>query len=195
MKLTKKFRKETTRALLDTIKVGAWFGDKEVEAFNTLTGFEYKKYKKILAPDDIRQNGVGVPVRNVWVGDVKEMRSWLKQIDDPEHLKRKEWNPRQAMRNAIKSEMIQQAKFLGNHCEHCNSQTNLSVDHKDIPFSVIADTFLEVHPDIETGTPPGEMGHFFMDKDLEQKFLDIHNAIATYQLLCRSCNSKKGNRK
>jgi len=186
--LSKKERKELVKELIDPIRVGQWFNEQEVDLFNQLTGFEFTKYRKVLNsanPNDKK-------IRNIWVGDVKEMRSWNKQIDDPEKINRLEINAKQAMRNSIAPEMMQQQKCLGNYCEHCGSQTNLSVDHRDISFNVMAEAFLETYPTIETWSPPGKQGHYFRDEQLEQEWLTVHNALATYQLLCRSCNSKKG---
>jgi len=180
--------------MLDKIKVGAWFNDEQVAEFNFLTAFTFKRYKIMLPQDNVRQVKGKTIFRNVWVADsgTGEFRSWIKQIEDPHQLKRQVWNPLEAMRNAITPEMRFQEQTLGNYCVKCNSQTNLTVDHKDTPFSVIAEAFIEAYPDIETCTHESGMGHAFKDKELEQKFIAVHNEIATYQLLCRSCNSKKG---
>jgi hypothetical protein len=87
---------------------------------------------------------------------------------------------------------MQQQLCLGNYCEYCNSQNDLTVDHKDTSFNDMAEAFLDAYPDFETHTPDGKMGHYFKDPVLEQEWLTVHNTVATYQLLCRSCNSKKG---
>jgi hypothetical protein len=181
-------RKELVRELIDPIRVGQWFDPAQVELFNELTGFEFQQYKKVLNPNNPNEK----VIRNIYVGEIKEMRSWLKQIDYPEKFDRRKINAKQAMRNSIVPEIMQQQYSLGNYCEYCGSQSNLTVDHKDVPFNDMAEAFLDAYPDFETHTPTGKMGHFFKDPQIEQEWLTVHNTIATYQLLCRSCNSKKG---
>lgn len=182
---TKTKRKELVRDLLDTIHVGRWFNDEEVFIFNELTGFEYKKYKIVLSPFSHEKKP-----RNVYVQDVQEMRSWRKQIDDFDYTKKQRINQMQAMRNAIIPSL--QKQNLGMECNLCGSKEYLTVDHKTIPFIDIAEGFLSFYPNFETGTPVNKLGHYFIDGKLEQEFITIHDELADYQLLCRSCNSKKG---
>lgn len=187
MKITKKWRKEQTRDLLDSIQVGRWFNETEVEAFNALTGFEYTRYKKILSSDPGQTS-----TRNIYVGDVKDTRSWLKQIDDPAREKRNHINPRQAMRKSIKNSMEQAMVDVPYCCAKCNKLTDLTIDHKTIPFSMLAEAFIMAIGTIETDGNLNTFGHQFIDKELEQQWINFHNDNADYQWLCRSCNSSKG---
>jgi hypothetical protein len=190
MNLTKTKRKEYVRNLLDTIKVGKWFNEEEVYLFNNLTGYTYKKYKLVLHPEPHKQHSL---VRNVYVDDVKEMRSWHKQIDDYDQKKKLEVNQLQAMRHSIENVLFEERKKYSECCI-CGSKKNITCDHKTIPFIDIAKSFLHYYPEWETYTPEGKFGHYFIDNELEQLFLQIHNEVADYQALCRSCNSSKGSK-
>ena len=188
--MTKTKRKELVRELLDTIKINKWFDEQEVFIFNNLTGYNYKKYKLVIHPEQHKQHKL---VRNVYVGEVKEMRSWHKQIDNYDVKKKQEVNQLQAMRHAIEHVLFEERKKY-KECISCGSSTNLTCDHKTFPFIDIAKSFLHYYPDWETHTPEGKLGHYFLDTNLEKQFVNIHNEIADYQPLCRSCNSSKGSK-
>ena len=183
MKLTKKLKKQLVRELIDSIKTGAWFTPVEVECFNELTGFNYKQYRKKYHENDLR---------HIWVKDINETRSWLKQIDDPNRERRDSINARIAMRYDIRD----QIPATDTECASCGAQTDLCVDHKSTAFKDIADDFLAAAGTIETDNPEGlDYGHGIKDDSTRKAWQDYHRELADYQTLCRSCNSSKGARK
>ena len=71
------------------------------------------------------------------------------------------------------------------------------VDHKTKPFVIIANQFINENNEImptwfEHNITQG--GHVFHKKDkaIEQKWYDYHLHHSDFQILCHSCNSKKG---
>lgn len=185
--MTKKERKQRMRQLLDSIKVGVWFTPSQVDQVNELTGFEYQRYRLML-------NEYGNSTqRNLWVGDIREYRSWNKQIDDPKRERRDYMNPRIAMRAAVVDEM---QSHLGQECVGCGGRQDLTVDHHTRPFSAIAGEFLQAcGGTLDTDNPPGQKsGQWIADPELLEAWREYHRICADYQTLCRSCNSSKGNR-
>jgi hypothetical protein len=84
-------------------------------------------------------------------------------------------------------------------CATCQTSALLQVDHNGTPLKTIIDTFLEqsanTAPDrslwgfnARTHAPRLPKGAFV------QNWRAYHNAHAQYQLLCRSCNARKGAR-
>lgn len=75
----------------------------------------------------------------------------------------------------------------------CDSGDDLSTDHLRPPFSAIAREFLESNPSIELRPLPGS-SDIIANEDVEAQWIAFHASRATYQLLCRRCNSAKGAR-
>jgi len=80
-------------------------------------------------------------------------------------------------------------------CCRCEAKENLTVDHMTLPFSEIAERFLlkfehlpELEKDHENAT------WRFKDPGVAHHWRLHHDSMADYQILCRSCNSKKGNK-
>lgn len=59
--------------------------------------------------------------------------------------------------------------------------------------AIIAMAFIELNPGFALRKVKG-CGDLIADIDLEAHWIAFHAARATYQLLCRSCNSRKGAR-
>jgi len=72
-------------------------------------------------------------------------------------------------------------------CASCGATDRLTVDHKSVSFSRIASKFIAEH-----GMPRlVNVGNGWQLRD-DRQFLEFHDALADYQVLCVSCNSKKG---
>jgi hypothetical protein len=108
----------------------------------------------------------------------------------------------QAMRNSIKT--LSYNFKINNEliCAICKvihlDFKDYGTDHKTIPFSVISTNFINKNPQYKTLSfySPIEGSHYFIkeDKELEQMWYDYHLQHSDFQILCDSCNARKGNR-
>lgn len=76
-------------------------------------------------------------------------------------------------------------------CARCGSPDTLTTDHVAPPFIRIALDFIASHPDIPLTKVQGD-GDRIAFVDVEAEWIAFHASRAVYQLLCRSCNSAKG---
>jgi len=175
MKESKAATKQLAQSVIDSYSNGKEFSREDCELMSELCGYHFDQVKKIKH----RMISVICPSENysgTW--------SWNKSIDGYCNEK----NTVQAMRTAIRDGSYGNHKMVS--CEVCGSIDNLTVDHKKIPFSEIALQFKVIHgnPDIVNID-----GYGWVLKHAKG-FIDFHDGIANYQTLCRSCNSKKGNK-
>jgi hypothetical protein len=104
-----------------------------------------------------------------------------------------------AMRNAVKEYTIGYKQSHELKCEVCLI-TNLEysqyhVDHKTTPFSLIVEQFLQVNKCNNISFNDCYLSHsaeFKQDEPIKNKWIEYHNQVADYQILCASCNSSKG---
>ena len=104
-----------------------------------------------------------------------------------------------AMRNTIANQVISwKHKQTVTHCEQCESQLDLHVDHKDVSFDQIVKDFLALEENIPTEFDDHSIKNSAVfkkqDEIFKHRWADFHNIKATYQLLCAKCNIKKSNR-
>ena len=86
-----------------------------------------------------------------------------------------------------------------NVCCICENLYNIETDHKDIPYIKILDDFriennIDTLINIEIYEDKNDMIQL-KDKTLHNKWLKYHDDRANYQLLCKTCNIKKGSSK
>jgi 5-methylcytosine-specific restriction endonuclease McrA len=184
MQLSKKLRKAFVRTLIDMQPMGKPFSRMDAVAFSWLTGLDathFVREQNPEFPDDkrhIKVNGCA--------------RSWNRSIDgydETQAIKR-------AMRSAISSDL---RDFLSAiepaECTHCGSTEQLTVDHVAPPFNIIASEFVSEYGDkITLAHNENGVGNRFADADLEAAWIAFHASRAVYQVLCRSCNARKGAR-
>lgn len=79
-------------------------------------------------------------------------------------------------------------------CNICGASDRIDVDHFTIPFSEIFDAFF-----LETALDESEITlkrvnytYRTCDYTVEDRWIAYHDRIATYRLLCKSCNSSVG---
>lgn len=86
-------------------------------------------------------------------------------------------------------------------CNCCGSSSNLQVDHKTKSFISIVNEFEEFYkPDRYPTVEKADSGYtVYQFKQTKKTFTDFinawqvfHNSQADYQILCRSCNARKG---
>jgi len=106
---------------------------------------------------------------------------------------------------AMRCDVIDQTNHFRNtqksvKCSHCGTFKDITVDHKTIPFSVLAKEFIDdwneqgnrmpmqISQDCETRE------RYFQkhDNDFSLAWYIYHKDNADFQLLCRPCNSSKG---
>lgn len=105
----------------------------------------------------------------------------------------------QACRSAIAGEMLDVRNTLlslGHGCAHCGESDwqTLTLDHKQPSFrALVVDFIKQLDSDVPL-TFSGETVVSFRPEErfLEEKWVAFHHERATYQVLCRGCNSRKG---
>jgi len=188
-KITKKFRKETVRSILDSYPLDQDLSADDLKLLNDMIQYPgvIRAWKQVNAkyPKE---------TRHMWVemdtGEITSL-SWVKAIDQPPA----DQQAKKTLRSIISTDLkdfldCQEDQF----CSDCFSPDDLTVDHVDVPFDDIANEFLALHPDIEFIDSPDGVGNIFKDINLEAEWITHHASNATYQILCRSCNAKKGKR-
>lgn len=79
-------------------------------------------------------------------------------------------------------------------CVNCDvvDRDNVHIDHKDIPFRDILDSFLQDNSlDVERSIVKDGMC-YRLNGDVRDKWIEYHDKRATFQSLCGQCNMRKG---
>ena len=83
-------------------------------------------------------------------------------------------------------------------CVECGSRHDLCADHRDPEFKVIKAEFIRLNnlvlEDIPVHNDDERCSTVFADEEMRTKFANFHDAVATFQILCRSCNSSRYHR-
>ena len=176
-RITKKRRKEIARELILGHHVMQRFSQLDAAHFGDLCGYEFEWVQRAS-----RKLGSAAVVYVSWPGgDYIGSWSWVRSINgyDDRH------NLLSAMRVASKCGTFQSVS--PSICLHCGRVDRLTVDHRSVPFSRIADLFISEH-----GEPEIVNVNFGWQLVDPNRFLDHHDRLADYQVLCISCNAKKG---
>jgi 5-methylcytosine-specific restriction endonuclease McrA len=186
--VTKKARREAARALIDAHPVNVeWTGEKTYQ-MNALLGSSYLGF--------MRKNNPRYPSdkRHLWAlsDDGWSDVSWNDWISPKAHIQR----VKIAMRQAIAPDIAEAMATLGqSQCQSCATTDNLTVDHKILPFDMLAMLFLgQLGYVPELISQPDGVGEMFEDCADEAQWIAYHARHSTYQVLCRSCNASKGKR-
>lgn len=175
-------RKDAVRNLIDSVPVSEFFSAAQVQEFNALTGQSFTTVQKSV-------NQTFPDPRHVHCDG--DCFSWNSAIDakSPEAYQRLKVH--KSMRDAISGQIDLQRMILPKNCEVCQCAENVHVDHLSPPFHVIADAFIALHgmPALRRGTCGGAPK---MEDDIAALWMEYHDHAATYQSLCRKCNSSKG---
>ena len=107
-----------------------------------------------------------------------------------------------AMRETISPDTMAFKRNAIQSCKLCGSTSNLHTDHSDISFKKISTDYLLVcvssgvkapqtfDCDLATCVPRFRVE----DAEFSRSWYDYHRSIAVYQILCQTCNSKKGSK-
>lgn len=180
--MNKTARLEKIRSILDCYPMGVCFAPEDVEALNNLTGWTFKYFKKVVNPRTPNETRC-LAVSNDGVN--YEVWSWRKAVTPVD-------NKTPALRSAIQYQLEAFLKSWLPICVNCGSVHDLTVDHKNKPFSLLATTFLLNNPNLEITNDNSGSGWVIKDADMLEAWKKFHEEKATYQILCRSCNAQKG---
>jgi hypothetical protein len=176
-------KKKLAREIIDRYRVGEQFTDEDRELFSRLCGYCFTRIIREVPKDEWSSSQ-----RCISVTCPEECHtgrwSWIKSIDGYEHRK----NLLEALRAASRQGTAVEVELTV--CAACGSTEHLGVDHKTTPFSSIVSQYLSEcsEPLIEN-----QNGGWVIAEDAERRrFIEFHDAVADYQVLCRSCNAKKG---
>lgn len=183
---TIKERKANIQTLIDAQEFGALFSPEDVQRMNELTGWDFPMYKRIINeafPTDTRC------VAHSDDGQQWAVWSWNKAISKRNNL-------HEALRRSVREQIAAVTVLAENECAKCGSVDYLSIDHKTMPFIQIVAHFTRMFPGLHDAlaNDADGSGWYIKDKELEAIWQDLHHQYADYQILCRSCNSKKGAR-
>lgn len=186
--MTKKERKERIRALIDRQHKYRVWNSADTDSMNALTGWTHSQYKWIdnpQFPGDPRCIAVSDD------GKTWEVRSWNKAVDG--HNARQDLQD--AMRDAVREDMREHMRNALQVCIECLDTRDLCVDHKDPPFISIANEYINAHQDLDSTLQNASTGAGWrMHEHATARWRAFHAQRASYQILCRSCNSRKGAR-
>ena len=180
--MNKAQRLEKIRSILDCYALETVFAPNDTEELNDLTGWEFTHFKKVLNPRTPAETRC-LAVSND--GVTYEVWSWRKAIAPVD-------NKTPALRSAIQPQLDAFMKGWVPICISCGDTRDLTVDHRHVPFSLLATTFLLNNPNLEITNDNSGTGWAIKDASMLELWQNFHSERATYQILCRSCNAKKG---
>jgi hypothetical protein len=182
---SQKERKAAMRRIIDSYMPYQLFSEHHVSKINDITGWTFTGYKKVTNrefPTDDRC------IAHTNDGTTWTIWSWNKAIVGESSLK----NLTQAMRNSVIHQVGIYRATSRQVCSACGSHKNLNVDHKTKPFSLIKNEFIEKNPNIIHSIESRGNGWNIFWPELKTAWQKFHEAHADYQVLCSSCNSRKG---
>lgn len=179
---TIKARKAELQTMIDAYAFDVLFADQDVARFNQLTGWNFPMYKRIINttfPKDTRC------VAHSDDGQKWEVWSWNKALTPANNLM-------EAMRVAVAEQMQDYKGKAVRVCVACGTTALITVDHKRIPFRDIALSFIEKVGNVSLANKADGSGWEIESPEVLGAWQVFHKRHADYQILCRSCNSKKG---
>ena len=104
-----------------------------------------------------------------------------------------------ALRNAIRDQILAYKNLMNDlKCVYCKSVENCEIDHI-IPFSILCNGFFDTIDKSQIPTKfykdiQRSCSLYFLEKDIdfEKRWKEYHQSKATFQVLCKTCNQKKG---
>jgi hypothetical protein len=179
---TIKERKAQIQALIDRQLHGVLFNDTDVAQFNALTGWSFLFYKRIVNPSFPNDPRC---IANSEDGETFRVWSWNRALTPDDSLMR-------ALRIAVADQMAEYKGTATRVCVACGTTALITVDHKKLPFKKIALAFCAEQGTVELTNDATGAGWFIKSSQVQDAWQAFHKRHADYQILCRSCNSKKG---
>jgi len=175
--------------LIDVQPLGVEFSKGAIDEFNKLLGGPtYDSFRKCVDPMHPANKRHIEALRH---GETWKDISWKNRIEDPSAMTRLSKVLRSAVWRDLKDAFDAIEPKV---CNWCGSEDGLVPDHDDPSFEAIRNEWVIARgmPDI-TDAPRG-IGKMLADIDVEADWVAFHASRAVYQILCGSCNSKKGHR-
>lgn len=196
-RITKAAAIEESRQIIDQYGFGVPFSDADRRALSRIFGTEVRfatRMRNVKYPNDPRH-------LHILTGEWTEPQqySWRAAIDinfardkDEARLARRRSKLLAALRKEVQPDLddFRQAQAV-RECAQCRIREDLTTDHIDPPFIRIALEFLVEQHDFELRPVRGG-SDAIADVAVAAEWITFHARRATYQLLCRSCNSSKG---
>lgn len=187
-KITKKYRLEKAREIIDRNAIDVPFNSYDVECFSIVCDKEIDGAVRRINPQfphsDPRH--LHTLIDGVW--EARSWRKWINPLSPEQEVKR-------VMRFSVSEDMRDfMSSCYPQECEICGSVDDLTVDHVSPPFDDIANNFISESgiPEIVGPRDTSRVINEFADIDAEASWIAYHASSATYQILCRSCNASKG---
>ena len=198
-RVSKKSLIERARAIIDRNEIDVAFSANDLVEFSEVVGTEVRFAVRKVNPTYPDPRHLHVIVYD-W--DRPNQWSWVKAITidrgrDPEVAAemRRRVNDLKALRQSVREQLQEfRDSYEPQQCEICGVEDDLCADHLDPPFIEIANAFLSQFGPIALEPYPGCCDRI-ADPDVEASWIAFHAQRAIYQLLCRSCNSRKGSRR
>lgn len=185
------------REIIDGYALGAPFNATHLSELADLSGTELRaatRHSNPMFPADPRHLHV---VAYDWIEP--QQWSWRSAIEDAhkkdpvEALRQRQHQKRMfALRHAVRMDLRDFRMAISDPaCASCGAIDDLTTDHISPAFIQIAMQFLDRHQHFELRKVRG-CGDLIACMDLEAEWVAFHASLASYQLLCRGCNSRKG---
>lgn len=187
------------REIIDTYAIGAPFSATDLAELADLTATEIRSAQRMLNPMFSADPRHLYVIAYDWTEP--QQWSWRSAIEDAhrkdpvEAIRQRQHQKRMAaLRHAVSYDLRDFRLSVTNpSCAVCGNTEDLTTDHMEPTFIEIAMAFLKLHPSFALRKVRG-CCDLIQDMDLEAEWVTFHAGRATYQLLCRGCNSRKGAR-
>lgn len=185
MRITKKYRTEMARAIIDRNVISVPFNEHDTAQMNEMLGTTFDGFvrrRNPQYPSDPRH------LHGQTFGEFAAF-SWLKAISPVDDLQ----SVKKVMRESIAPCLAEFMESVDEPaCEHCGTTERLTVDHNP-SFDSIALAYLTDNAMPRIIDAPNGVGNMFEDIDTEARWIGFHQGrITRYAVLCRSCNASKG---
>lgn len=190
-KITKKWRLERAREIIDRNQIDVPFNESDLIEFSMVVQQDIEGAVRRVNPQfphtDPRH--LHTLIDGQWCA-----RSWRKMI---EQTHTPESEAKRVMRFLVRDDLTDfMSSVEPKECANCSTTDTLTVDHVSPPFSAIADEFIAERglPTVVDNPCANMITKRFDDEGMEADWIHFHAERAVYQILCRSCNASKGNR-
>lgn len=190
--IKKKYRIERCREVIDRNRIDVFFGREDLEEFRIVTGMAHiegavKRQNRMYPSSDDRHV-------HIIAHGKEECRSWRKEINGES----KEQETKKALRGLIRGDLSDfMSSIVFQECVKCGAVDDLTVDHISPSFDDIVKAFFASeggYNNIQIESKKCGEGPVPVDPEIEERWIAFHRKRAEYQILCRSCNAKKGSK-
>lgn len=193
---TKAARHRAAEQIIDRNSIGVPFCQADLTEFSEAVGRHLLLACREVCPDYPSNR------RHImaWPADEEQVRpfSWRKEINLGNDEQRRDWYRLvAAMRKAIRGQRDEFWQAAPRLCITCGESTaeRLAVDHKWPPFSALMASFIAENGGADPEVKSLDYGGVELaGEDELKRWQAFHRGRAEFQILCTTCNSKKGAR-